>query len=46
MEAIGRVTKAHERSLIIDAMSAFGAIPIDGESVGFNALITPVGRVD
>ena len=39
MEAIGRVTKAHERSLIIDAMSAFGAIAIDGESVGFSALI-------
>jgi 2-aminoethylphosphonate-pyruvate transaminase len=39
MAAIGRVTKAHERRLIIDAMSAFGAIPIDGDSVPFDALI-------
>ena len=39
MEAIGRVTQAHKRRLIIDGMSAFGAIPIDGESVPFDALI-------
>jgi 2-aminoethylphosphonate-pyruvate transaminase len=39
MAAIGRVTKAHERKLIIDGMSAFGAIPIDGDSVPFDALI-------
>lgn len=39
MAAIGRITKAHERNLIIDAMSAFGAIPIDGDSVPFDALI-------
>jgi 2-aminoethylphosphonate-pyruvate transaminase len=37
--AIGRVTKAHKRRLIIDGMSAFGAIPIDGGSVPFDALI-------
>ena len=39
MVAVGRVTKAHKRRLIIDAMSAFGAIPIDGEAVPFDALI-------
>ncbi|MCZ6774451.1 MAG: 2-aminoethylphosphonate--pyruvate transaminase [Proteobacteria bacterium] len=39
MVAIGRVTKTHQRSLIIDAMSTFGAIPIDGDSVPFDALI-------
>lgn len=39
MVAIGRVTQAHKRRLIIDGMSAFGAIPIDGESVPFDALI-------
>ena len=39
MVAIGRVTKAHKRRLIIDGMSAFGAIPIDGDSVPFDALI-------
>jgi 2-aminoethylphosphonate-pyruvate transaminase len=39
MVAIGRITQAHERHLIIDGMSAFGAIPIDGDSVPFDALI-------
>ncbi len=39
MVAVGRVTKAHKRRLIIDAMSAFGALPIDGEAVPFDALI-------
>ena len=38
MVEIGRVTRAHKRRLIIDAMSAFGAIPIDGDSVPFDAL--------
>ena len=37
--AIGRVCGAHKRRLIIDGMSAFGAIPIDGDSVPFDALI-------
>ena len=39
MVAVGRVTKAHNRRLIIDGMSAFGALPIDGASVPFDALI-------
>ena len=39
MVAIGHVTQAHNRRLIIDGMSAFGAIPIDGDSVPFDALI-------
>ncbi len=39
MVAVGRVTKTHKRRLIIDAMSAFGALPIDGEAVPFDALI-------
>jgi 2-aminoethylphosphonate-pyruvate transaminase len=37
--AIGRVCKAHRCRLIVDAMSAFGAIPIDGEGAPFDALI-------
>jgi 2-aminoethylphosphonate-pyruvate transaminase len=37
--AIGGVTKAHDRHLIIDGMSAFGAIPIDPGSVPFDALV-------
>jgi 2-aminoethylphosphonate-pyruvate transaminase len=39
MVAVGRVTKRHKRRLIIDGMSAFGALPIDGDSVPFDALI-------
>ncbi len=39
MVAIGRVCGVHKRRLIIDGMSAFGAIPIDGNSVPFDALI-------
>jgi len=39
MAAIGRITEAHERRLIIDGMSAFGAIPIDVGRVPFDALI-------
>ncbi len=39
MAAVSRVAKAHERRLIIDGMSAFGAIPIDGADVPFDALI-------
>ena len=39
MVAVGRVSRAHKRRLIIDAMSSFGAIPIDGKSVPFDALI-------
>jgi 2-aminoethylphosphonate-pyruvate transaminase len=39
MVAIGGVCAALKRRLIIDGMSSFGAIPIDGDSVPFDALI-------
>ncbi len=39
MVEIGRVCGTHKRRLIIDGMSAFGAIPIDGDSMPFDALI-------
>jgi 2-aminoethylphosphonate-pyruvate transaminase len=39
IEAIGEVVAKHERSLIIDAMSAFGAIPLDGAKVQFDAVM-------
>ncbi len=39
MVAIGRVCGTHKRRLIVDGMSAFGAIPIDGNTVPFDALI-------
>lgn len=34
---IARVTAEHKRSLIIDAMSAFGALPLDAATVPFDA---------
>ena len=39
MVEIGRVCGPHKRRLIIDGMSAFGAIPFDGDSMPFDALI-------
>ena len=39
MLGIGRVCWTHKRRLIIDGMSAFGAIPIGGDSMPFDALI-------
>ena len=39
IEAIAEVTARHGRALIIDAMSAFGAIPLDAREVRFDALM-------
>ena len=39
IEEISHVCALHERSLIIDAMSAFGAIALDREKVAFDALM-------
>jgi len=39
IEAIADVVAARGRRLIIDAMSAFGAIPFDGAAVPFDALM-------
>ena len=39
MLGIGSVCWTHKRRLIIDGMSAFGAIPIGGDSMPFDALI-------
>ncbi len=39
VEAIADVVAAQRRHLIIDAMSAFGAIPFDGAAVPFDALM-------
>ncbi|MAH84168.1 MAG: 2-aminoethylphosphonate--pyruvate transaminase [Rhodospirillaceae bacterium TMED8] len=39
IEAIAETTAQHNRKLIIDAMSAFGAISLDAKSVTFEALI-------
>jgi 2-aminoethylphosphonate-pyruvate transaminase len=39
IEAIGEVVAKRERRLIIDAMSAFGAIPLDATKVTFDAVM-------
>ncbi len=35
---IGRVVKSHGRRLLVDSMSAFGALPIDARETAFDAL--------
>lgn len=39
IEAIAEIVAKHQRRLLIDAMSAFGAIPIDAQRVPFDALM-------
>jgi 2-aminoethylphosphonate-pyruvate transaminase len=39
IEAVAEVVAAHGRALIIDAMSAFGALPLDARRVRFAAVI-------
>ena len=41
---IAAVVANHGRKLIIDAMSSFGAIPIDGREIAFDALIAASGK--
>ena len=39
IEAIAAVTARHGRRLLVDAMSAFGALPLDAATVPFDALV-------
>jgi 2-aminoethylphosphonate-pyruvate transaminase len=39
IEDVARVAREHGRRLVIDAMSAFGAIPIDAKRLAFDALV-------
>lgn len=39
IEKIAALTARHKRKLIIDAMSAFGALPLDGQQSAFDALV-------
>ena len=39
IEAIAEVTRQHGRGLLIDAMSAFGALPVDARRIPFDALV-------
>ena len=41
---VAAVVEKHGRSLIIDAMSAYGAIPIDARTLRFDALIAASGK--
>ena len=41
---IAQVVKRHDKRLIIDAMSSFGALPIDAREVPFEALIAASGK--
>ena len=38
IEAIGSLVAKHGRSLLLDSMSAFGALPLDRHTVGFDAV--------
>ncbi|HSW31636.1 MAG TPA: 2-aminoethylphosphonate--pyruvate transaminase [Longimicrobiales bacterium] len=44
IEAIGRVARKHGKINIVDAMSSFGAIPIDFETCGIDFLISSANK--
>jgi len=41
---VANVTAARGRRLIVDAMSSFGALPIDAQAISFDALISASGK--
>ena len=44
IEPIGAVVKKHERCSIVDAMSSFGAVPIDFEAAGIDFLVSSANK--
>src|SRR5258708_8835410 len=44
VEEIAAVTARHGRRLLIDAMSAFGAIPLDARRVAFDAVVASANK--
>jgi 2-aminoethylphosphonate-pyruvate transaminase len=44
VEALAEVTARHGRRLLIDAMSSFGALPLDARSVPFEALAASANK--
>jgi 2-aminoethylphosphonate-pyruvate transaminase len=44
LDDIAAVCKRHDRRLIVDAMSSFGALPIDLRASGIDALISASGK--
>ncbi len=44
VEELGRVTQRHGRSYIVDAMSTFGAVPVNFEAAGVDYLISSANK--
>ena len=44
VEAIARICAKHSRGLLVDAMSAFGALPLDARSTPFEAAVAASGK--
>ena len=44
LEAISRVCEGRSRGLLIDAMSAFGALPLDARATPFEAMVAASGK--
>ena len=44
IEPIGQVTRQHQRRFIVDAMSSFGALPIDLESCAIDYLVSSANK--
>src|SRR5208282_5931208 len=44
LPAIAATTAKHGRGLIVDAMSSYGAIPIDARAIHFDALVAASGK--
>ena len=44
LDAIARICEAHSRGLLVDAMSAFGALPLDGRTTPFEAMAAASGK--
>ena len=44
IEAIGRVVKRHDKVFIVDAMSSFGALPIDFTAGGIDFLVSSANK--
>lgn len=44
LDDIAKVVERHGKRLIVDAMSAFGALPIDAQKIRFDAVIAASGK--
>ena len=44
LQEIATVVESHDKSLVVDAMSSFGALPIDARNTRFDALIAASGK--